>query len=162
MCRLSFFTCCTIINSFRYTVSDEQASKTDDLKEALVKYTQSVLDSTYFQECALTEANFREEGTFSHIVGIIQALSLPAELCGGVEQVVEMLGADILECLYWRVGALLYMYCHHLYEEDEEEKERRPLGKDFFFKVSLKTSDAYTNINGRKWVFEMDSQTGNG
>ena len=36
-------------------------------------------------------------------------------------QVVETLGEDIVECIHWRKGALLYMYCHTL-----ENKERQP------------------------------------
>lgn len=34
-------------------------------------------------------------------------------------QPINILGAELLECLYWRKGALLYMYCHTAKERSE-------------------------------------------
>lgn len=34
-------------------------------------------------------------------------------------QPTDLLGAELLECLYWRKGALLYMYCHTAKERSE-------------------------------------------
>ncbi len=35
----------------------------------------------------------------------------------------EQLGTDIIECLHWRVGALMYMYCHMVLTVEERKKE---------------------------------------
>ena len=48
---------------------------------------------------------------------------------GGVEAV---LGQEILECLYWRVGALLYMYCYAVFTKEER---RRKMDASKFLKV---------------------------
>ena len=119
----------------RFAGSDENANKSVHLKLAVHNYTQSILDSTYFQECTLTGAEFSDKTSFEQIAAINQALSLPAQLCSSVGQVAELLGTDLLECLYWRVGALLYMFCHSMYER--EEGKRKEIDRDVFLKVSL-------------------------
>lgn len=120
----------------RYTESDEGTTQGDDLKLALHNYTQSVLDSTYFQECKLSSAEFKHETSLSQVIAVIHALSKPAQLCGSsTVKVEEMLGTELLECVYWRVGALLYMLCHSMFEGGEER--RRGMDRDVFLKVRL-------------------------
>lgn len=46
-------------------------------------------------------------------------------------QVQSVLGLEQLECLYWRRGALLYMYCHTLHQRKQWIKKN----KDTFLKV---------------------------
>lgn len=41
------------------------------------------------------------------------------------------MGLELLECLYWRRGALLYMYCHTLHQRKQWIKKN----KDTFLKV---------------------------
>lgn len=36
---------------------------------------------------------------------------------GSTSKLVEVLDTDVLECLYWRRGALLYMYCHTVFHD---------------------------------------------
>ena len=49
----------------------------------------------------------------------------------GGRQVQSVLGLELLECLYWRRGALLYMYCHTLHQRKQWIKKN----KDTFLKV---------------------------
>ena len=49
----------------------------------------------------------------------------------GGPQVQSVLGLELLECLYWRRGALLYMYCHTLHQRKQWIKKN----KDTFLKV---------------------------
>lgn len=40
-------------------------------------------------------------------------------VCCILFQPINILGVELLECLYWRKGALLYMYCHTAKEKSE-------------------------------------------
>ena len=41
-----------------------------------------------------------------------------------VEQLIQLLTLEVVECVHWRVGALLYMYCHTIRGKPERvEKE---------------------------------------
>ncbi|XP_061756349.1 RAB7A-interacting MON1-CCZ1 complex subunit 1 isoform X2 [Nerophis ophidion] len=40
-------------------------------------------------------------------------------------QVQAVLGLELLECLYWRRGALLYMYCHTLHQRKQWIKQNK-------------------------------------
>lgn len=40
-------------------------------------------------------------------------------VCWILFQPINILGAELLECLYWRKGALLYMHCHTAKERSE-------------------------------------------
>lgn len=44
---------------------------------------------------------------------------LDSPVCWVLFQPINILGAELLECLYWRKGALLYMYCHTAKEKSE-------------------------------------------
>lgn len=48
-------------------------------------------------------------------------------------QVQAVLGLELLECVYWRRGALLYMYCHTLHQRKQWIKKN----KATFLKVTL-------------------------
>lgn len=50
----------------------------------------------------------------------------------GLLQVQSVLGLELLECLYWRRGALLYMYCHTLHQRKQWIKKN----KETFLKVT--------------------------
>ncbi len=56
--------------------------------------------------------------------------------CCGSDQVQSVLGLELLECLYWRRGALLYMYCHTLHQRKQWIKKN----KATFLKVLSPTS----------------------
>ncbi|XP_050184689.1 RAB7A-interacting MON1-CCZ1 complex subunit 1 [Myiozetetes cayanensis] len=85
-------------------------------------YTQAVLDITYFEENQLVDEDFPEETSLQKLKELICILSEPEDLvreCNIDEEPVNILGAELLECLYWRKGALLYMYCHTAKERRE-------------------------------------------
>ena len=106
------------------------------LKSALHSFSQSVLDFTYYHECSLANAEFTSTSSLDVIMNIIQMLSLPVQLCGPPGGLARLLGTELLECLYWRVGAMLYMYCYSLHEK-EEKKEN--IDKERFLKVKVLT-----------------------
>ena len=56
-----------------------------------------------------------------------------AEACGSPGAVPLLLGNDLSECLHWRLGALLYMYCHTVMES---ERRQREMDAGFFMEVS--------------------------
>ncbi|KFZ48980.1 UPF0600 protein C5orf51, partial [Podiceps cristatus] len=85
-------------------------------------YTQAVLDITYFEENQLVDEDFPEESSTQKVKELICILSEPEVLvreCNINEEPISILGAELLECLYWRKGALLYMYCHTAKERSE-------------------------------------------
>ncbi|XP_014730935.1 PREDICTED: UPF0600 protein C5orf51 homolog [Sturnus vulgaris] len=85
-------------------------------------YTQAVLDITYFEENQLVDEDFPEEYSLQKLKELICVLSEPEDLvreCGIKEEPINILGAELLECLYWRKGALLYMYCHTAKDRSE-------------------------------------------
>ncbi|XP_075267175.1 RAB7A-interacting MON1-CCZ1 complex subunit 1 [Opisthocomus hoazin] len=89
-------------------------------------YTQAVLDITYFEENQLVDEDFPEESSMQKIKELICILSEPEALvreCNINEEPINILGAELLECLYWRKGALLYMYCHTAKERNEWLRE---------------------------------------
>ncbi|XP_051499569.1 RAB7A-interacting MON1-CCZ1 complex subunit 1 isoform X1 [Apus apus] len=85
-------------------------------------YTQAVLDITYFEENQLVDEDFPEESSLQKVIELICVLSEPEDLvreCNINEELINILGVELLECLYWRKGALLYMYCHTAKERSE-------------------------------------------
>ncbi|NWS99772.1 CE051 protein, partial [Mionectes macconnelli] len=85
-------------------------------------YTQAVLDITYFEENQLVDEDFPEETSLQKLKELICILSEPEDLVREWnidEEPINILGAELLECLYWRKGALLYMYCHTAKERRE-------------------------------------------
>ncbi|GAB0203148.1 UPF0600 protein C5orf51 [Grus japonensis] len=89
-------------------------------------YTQAVLDITYFEENQLVDEDFPEESSLQKVKELTCILSEPEDLlreCNINEEPIKILGAELLECLYWRKGALLYMYCHTAKERSEWLRE---------------------------------------
>ncbi|KFV71990.1 UPF0600 protein C5orf51, partial [Dryobates pubescens] len=92
----------------------------------LQQYTQAVLDITYFEENQLVDEDFPEESSLQKVKELTYTLSEPEDLvreCNIKEEPISILGAELLECLYWRKGALLYMYCHTAKERSEWLRE---------------------------------------
>lgn len=85
-------------------------------------YTQAVLDITYFEESQLVDEDFAGESSLQKVKELICMLSDPEDLvreCSINEEPINILSTDSVECLYWRKGALLYMYCHTAKERSE-------------------------------------------
>ncbi|CAM4557534.1 unnamed protein product [Lepidochelys olivacea] len=82
-------------------------------------YTQIVLDITYFEENQLVDEDFPEDSSSQRVKELISILSEPEVLVkeSNMHQDLHgVLGTELLECLSWRRGALLYMYCHTVKE----------------------------------------------
>lgn len=103
---------CRFINSEEKNAEERQQL----LISSLHNFSQSILDYTYYHECALANTEFTDDSSLEELSGIIHTLSLPAQLCDPAGGLVRVLGTELLECLYWRVGAMLYMYCYSVYE----------------------------------------------
>ncbi|XP_069736243.1 RAB7A-interacting MON1-CCZ1 complex subunit 1 [Phaenicophaeus curvirostris] len=85
-------------------------------------YTQGVLDITYFEENQLVDEDFPEESSLQKVRELTCVLSEPEDIvreCSINEEPIDIIGTELLECLYWRRGALLYMYCHTARERSE-------------------------------------------
>ncbi|XP_069483307.1 RAB7A-interacting MON1-CCZ1 complex subunit 1 isoform X2 [Ambystoma mexicanum] len=85
-------------------------------------YTQTILDITYFEENKLVDDEFPEESSLDKVNDLISLLSEPEilikELVNHREEPTT-LSPELMECLYWRKGALLYMYCHTIRQNEE-------------------------------------------
>uniref|UniRef100_A0A663N5T6 Chromosome 5 open reading frame 51 n=2 Tax=Athene cunicularia TaxID=194338 RepID=A0A663N5T6_ATHCN len=95
-------------------------------------YTQAVLDITYSEENQLVDVDFPEESSLQKVKELINILSEPEDLvkkCNINEEPINILGAELLECLYWRKGALLYMYCHTAKERSKWLQENSTIFK---------------------------------
>ena len=71
---------------------------------------------TYFEENKLVDEDFPEDSS-QKVKELINFLSEPEILVKENNmhpKHCDLLGDELLECLSWRRGALLYMYCHSL------------------------------------------------
>nr|XP_044987900.1 UPF0600 protein C5orf51 homolog [Jaculus jaculus] len=85
-------------------------------------YTQAILDMTYFEENKLVDEDFPEDSSPQKVEELISFLSEPEILVkenNVNSKSCDLLGDELLECLSWRRGALLYMYCHSLTKRRE-------------------------------------------
>ncbi|XP_066473476.1 RAB7A-interacting MON1-CCZ1 complex subunit 1 isoform X2 [Tiliqua scincoides] len=104
------------------------------LSSFLQLYTQAVLDITYFEENQLVDKDFPEVSSLQKVEELIDALSEPELLVQGnsmSQEPLDVLGIELLECLYWRRGALLYMFCHTVKGRQEWLLEKSDLLKKF-------------------------------
>ncbi|CAH3176486.1 unnamed protein product [Porites evermanni] len=97
----------------------DAAEKEEVLGMILQQYSQAVLDLTYVIECRLVNDDFpqdRSKEEIGHVIGRLdQPQQLVKETFGQEDQAIQVLGTDMVECLYWRRGALCYMYCHTVF-----------------------------------------------
>ncbi|XP_034379214.1 RAB7A-interacting MON1-CCZ1 complex subunit 1 isoform X1 [Arvicanthis niloticus] len=85
-------------------------------------YTQAILDMTYFEENKLVDEDFPEDCSPQKVKELLAFLSEPEILAKENNmhpKLCDLLGDELLECLSWRRGALLYMYCHSLTKRRE-------------------------------------------
>ncbi|KAH0627913.1 hypothetical protein JD844_008481 [Phrynosoma platyrhinos] len=97
-------------------------------------YTQTVLDITYFEENQLVDEDFPEESSLQKVQELINVLSEPELLVNETstsQEPLSVLGTELLECLYWRRGALLYMFCHTVKGRKEWLTEKIDILKKF-------------------------------
>ncbi|XP_028844944.1 RAB7A-interacting MON1-CCZ1 complex subunit 1 [Denticeps clupeoides] len=110
-----------------------QEGEGSSLPKLLQDYTQVILDITFYEENQLVDQEFPEESSLFQVQQLLQDLTEPEVLAtrlAPTEEVQNVLGLELLECLYWRRGALLYMYCHTLHQRKQWIKQN----KDTFLK----------------------------
>ncbi|KAM9695713.1 RAB7A-interacting MON1-CCZ1 complex subunit 1 isoform 3-T3 [Trichechus inunguis] len=112
---------------------DKECSDPSNLLEL---YTQAILDMTYFEENKLVDEDFPEDSYSSSqkVKDLISFLSEPEILVKENNmhpKQCTLLGDELLECLSWRRGALLYMYCHSLTKRREWLSRKSSLLKKY-------------------------------
>ncbi|XP_072537281.1 RAB7A-interacting MON1-CCZ1 complex subunit 1 [Salminus brasiliensis] len=105
-----------------------QAGESSSVAKLLQDYTQVILDITFYEENRLVDQEFPEDTSPFKIQQLLQDLTEPEVLAGRLapnQEVQCVLGLELLECLYWRRGALLYMYCHTLHQRKQWIKQNK-------------------------------------
>uniref|UniRef100_A0A3P8X9B7 CE051 n=1 Tax=Esox lucius TaxID=8010 RepID=A0A3P8X9B7_ESOLU len=105
-----------------------QGGESSSLPKLLQDYTQVILDITFYEENKLVDQEFPEDCSPFKIQQLLQDLTEPEVLAGRLapaQEVQSVLGLEVLECLYWRRGALLYMYCHTLHQRKQWIKKNK-------------------------------------
>uniref|UniRef100_A0A3P8TV87 Uncharacterized protein n=1 Tax=Amphiprion percula TaxID=161767 RepID=A0A3P8TV87_AMPPE len=85
--------------------------ESSNASKLLQDYTQVILDITFYEENKLVDQEFPEDCSAFKIQQLLEDLTDPEVL-----KFLSVLGQELLECLYWRRGALRYMYCHTLHQ----------------------------------------------
>lgn len=107
----------------------------DDMKNLLKQYAQIVLDYTYSDEGKLVDESFPEDSYRQRIHEIFVWIDTIEELvlkCLPQITMTECLGHEIVECIHWRKGALLYMLCCTIKEDDRRVDN---LNDEFFMNI---------------------------
>lgn len=93
----------------------------DNHSKLLQKYARAVLDLTFYEETKLTNDDFQAPNAKETMYGIIDNLDGIEKLClEYTDNPAVLLGEEITECILWRKGALIYMYCATVVEAPEE------------------------------------------
>uniref|UniRef100_G1PAB8 RAB7A interacting MON1-CCZ1 complex subunit 1 n=2 Tax=Myotis lucifugus TaxID=59463 RepID=G1PAB8_MYOLU len=110
-----------------------EEKKCSNPSNLLELYTQAILDMTYFEENKLVDEDFPEDSS-QKVKELITFLSEPEILVkenNMYPKHCDLLGDELLECLSWRRGALLYMYCHSLTKRREWLTRKSGLLKEY-------------------------------
>ncbi|XP_036265311.1 UPF0600 protein C5orf51 homolog isoform X1 [Pipistrellus kuhlii] len=110
-----------------------EEKKCSNPSNLLELYTQAILDMTYFEENKLVDEDFPEDSS-QKVKELITFLSEPEILVkenNTYPNHCDLLGDELLECLSWRRGALLYMYCHSLTKRREWLTRKSALLKEY-------------------------------
>ncbi|XP_018423960.1 PREDICTED: UPF0600 protein C5orf51 homolog [Nanorana parkeri] len=83
-------------------------------------YSQAILDITYYEENRLVDEEFANDDSLQKVRELIQIITEPETLFeeSNASKQHFHLDMDVEECLHWRRGALLYMYCHTIGERE--------------------------------------------
>ncbi|XP_036994415.2 RAB7A-interacting MON1-CCZ1 complex subunit 1 isoform X2 [Artibeus jamaicensis] len=118
------------LEKLKLLCEDKDCSNPSNLLEL---YTQAILDMTYFEENKLVDEDFPEDSS-QKVKELITFLSEPEILVKENNMNPKhsaLLGDELLECLSWRRGALLYMYCHSLTKRREWLTRKTSLLKEY-------------------------------
>ncbi|KAM4710317.1 RAB7A-interacting MON1-CCZ1 complex subunit 1 [Discoglossus pictus] len=116
------------------TLKDLCSEKTEtfNISSFLQLYSKAILDITFFEENRLVDEDFPDDSSLQKVKDLIHILSEPehlveeTNLCNKPPLALE---DDVLECLHWRRGALLYMYCHTVRDRQGWLQKNRSLFK---------------------------------
>ncbi|XP_072272749.1 RAB7A-interacting MON1-CCZ1 complex subunit 1 isoform X1 [Pyxicephalus adspersus] len=83
-------------------------------------YSQAILDITCYEENRLVDEEFANGDSLQKVRELIQIITEPESLAeeNNASKQRFLLDLDVKECLHWRRGALLYMYCHTVGERE--------------------------------------------
>ncbi|XP_036919131.1 UPF0600 protein C5orf51 homolog [Sturnira hondurensis] len=118
------------LEKLKLLCEDKDCSNPSNLLEL---YTQAILDMTYFEENKLVDEDFPEDSS-QKVKELITFLSEPEILVkenNTNPKHCPLLGDELRECLSWRRGALLYMYCHSLTKRREWLTRKSGLLKEY-------------------------------
>lgn len=102
----------------RLSARCQEGAHRSDSSSCLGLYSQALLDITFFEENQLVDEDFPEDDSLQKVRELVQILSEPEGLVGESHQQDFVLDTEVQECLHWRRGALLYMYCHTVGERE--------------------------------------------
>ncbi|XP_019604101.1 RAB7A-interacting MON1-CCZ1 complex subunit 1 isoform X1 [Rhinolophus sinicus] len=94
---------------------------------------EAILDMTYFEENKLVDEDFPEDSSekVKELIGFLSEPEILVKENNIHPKHCELLGDELLECLSWRRGALLYMYCHSLTKRREWLTRKSSLLKEY-------------------------------
>ncbi|XP_062984859.1 RAB7A-interacting MON1-CCZ1 complex subunit 1 [Elgaria multicarinata webbii] len=149
----------------RLTELSEEPRENSTLPRLVQLYTQAVLDITYFEENQLVDEEFPEESSLWKVEDLIHVLSEPevlADESGASQEPFTVLSTELLECLYWRRGALLYMFCHTVKGRKEWLTKKTDLLKKFLnegIHYLVKMLEFRCSDNPHEEFFSQDAAT---
>ncbi|CAN8027846.1 hypothetical protein HPB47_026282 [Ixodes persulcatus] len=106
----------------KHQLKDDQFLGTNGNKDAVQELARIVLDITYCRENRLADNDFSDSDSLERVNAIIRSLEHVENITKhmGFETVVEGLGKELAECIEWRKGALVYMFCQSKEGDDEQ------------------------------------------
>ena len=105
-----------------------ELSSGESLQKWLKDLSKVLLDLTHVEENILVDEGFPAENSIPRLKDILKVLDIPLRLNVGNNNILEILGEEIIECIHWRIGALCYMYCATLAQDGSRQGE---IGEDF-------------------------------
>lgn len=99
----------------------EEVSRETANKEVLQDLAKIVLDVTYCRENRLADNDFSDSDSLERVHAIIRSLEHVENITKhmGFSTVVEGLGEELAECIEWRKGGLVYMFCQSKEGDDD-------------------------------------------
>ncbi|XP_064477400.1 RAB7A-interacting MON1-CCZ1 complex subunit 1-like [Ornithodoros turicata] len=139
-------------------LKDDEFLKQSSNKDALQQLMKIVLDVTYCRENRLADNDFSESDSLERVNAIIRSLEHVENITKhmGFQTVVEGLGEELAECLEWRKGALLYMFCQTKESDDENWVDQN---KETFLKLLQRGVEHLTAVLNVRHSIKADETT---
>ncbi|CAG2251826.1 unnamed protein product [Mytilus edulis] len=133
----------------------------ESLIELLKQYAQIVLDYTYIDETKLVDELFPQDTCKERIHTIFVWIDTIEELvkkCLPETSMVDCLGHELVECINWRKGALLYMLCSTINGDSNREDQ---INDEFYMNVKQGIEYLQQMLTGRtntsEWEGDQDA-----